>query len=76
MEIEIEIKKNKQTNNHSSRLSSSISSSSLPGRWSFSVWFRIVCSLVGVPGGGGMEPTEEGDLMLLEPGVSGERLGS
>ena len=29
---------------------------------------------MGVPAGGGMEPTEEGDLRLLEPGVSGERL--
>ena len=28
---------------------------------------------MGVPGGGGMEPTEEGDLRLLEPRESGER---
>ena len=42
----------------------------LPGRWSLSVWLRIVCSLVGVPVGGGIIeplPVEAGDEV-----VSGE----
>ncbi len=51
----------------------------LPGRWSLSVWFRIVCSRVGVIKGGGMLPWARSLLLsglALERSLLGKEVNS